>query len=106
MHRRVGANRPADGRFAAWHRLDEGMLHAFLRWQSRRGTVPSVGVKMIRRGRQHPWRVLSKRLLEAREAGVRVDDALRVPRLLERYVMELYGEIREERRRGQDRRAA
>lgn len=59
-------------------RLDRRVQSAFARLEGRDGNVPSKGVYKIRAGEQNPLRVLARRLVEAREAGVSPERILEI----------------------------
>lgn len=54
-------------------RLDRELMSAFAAIHGEDGTVPSKGIYHIREGVQHPWRVLARRFIEARQAGAPKD---------------------------------
>lgn len=55
--------------------LESALRTAFASVAGADGTVPSEAIYDIRRGRQHPWRTLARRLVEMREAGASEDQA-------------------------------
>lgn len=71
-------------------KLDTDMQAAFTALEGSDGTVPSRGVYEIRAHRQRPWRVLARRIREARDAGVPKHRVIGVVRTLEMWIMDLY----------------
>lgn len=67
-------------------RLDEEMAAAFAAIESENGTVPSRGIQEIRERRQHPWRVLARRFIEARRSGADRDSVKAPLRVLELWI--------------------
>lgn len=50
--------------------LDSRMHGAFLRLVTDEGIVASRGIQEVREHRQAPWRILARRIWEAKQAGV------------------------------------
>lgn len=71
--------------------LDRAMHDAFVRLFDPNGLVPSRGVQEIREGRQAPWRILARRLMEARQAHVPREHVKGIVAALDRWIDELYG---------------
>jgi hypothetical protein len=70
--------------------LDRAMHSAFVSVHGADGNVPSEAIYEIRRGRQHPWRLLGKRLREMREAETPIEQAKEIVKALDLYVDNLY----------------
>lgn len=70
--------------------LDREMKDAFVGMYGEDGTVPSEAIYDIRRGRQMPWRVLGRRIREARASGVPIEQVKQVIRVLDTYVEGVY----------------
>lgn len=74
--------------------LDRDMHAAFVQLEGADGSVPSEAIYDIRRRRQHPWRKLAKRLMEARAADTPKEQVMEIVRVLTVYVERLYGDDR------------
>jgi hypothetical protein len=70
--------------------LDREMHTAFTQITGADGTVPSEAIYDIRRDRQHPWRVLARRLAEAHRADAPKEQVKAIVRVLDLFVDELY----------------
>lgn len=70
--------------------LDREMKDAFVAMYGEDGSVPSEAIYDIRRGRQAPWRVLARRIREARAMGVPKEQVHAVVHVLEGYVESVY----------------
>lgn len=59
--------------------LDRRMHGAFVGVFDEQGRVPSEGIQDVRQKKQHPWRVIGKRLVECgrQEQALRIVDELR-----------------------------
>lgn len=79
-------SRRARARTTSEINLDRRMHTAFARVTDAKGNVPCRGVYKIRAGEQHPWRVLSRRLQEARDAGASKEQLLEILVEMERWV--------------------
>lgn len=76
-------------------RLDRRMHTAFAQVTGADGNVPSKGVYKVRAGEQHPWRVLSRRMKEARAAGAPREQLLAILEEMKAWIVDdLYGEPR------------
>lgn len=73
-------------------KLDAGMHDAFVRLHGSDGCVPSYAFYEIRRHRQHPWRLLARRVQEARRAGAPREQVKEIAHVLERYIDQIYDE--------------
>jgi hypothetical protein len=71
-------------------RLDREMTDAFISLHTPSGTVPSDAISDIRRGRQHPWRCLARRIREAKAGKVSKESVKELVRVLDRFVDEVY----------------
>lgn len=69
-------------------RLDRRMHTVFARVVGEDGTVPSKGIYKVRGGEQHPWRVLSRRMKEARAAGAPKEVLLAILEEMKLWVVE------------------
>lgn len=77
---------------AADFSLDREMVDCFIALHTPDGFVPSHAIYEIRRGRQHPWRYLARRIREARAQSVPKDSVKELIRVLDRFVEEVYAE--------------
>lgn len=71
--------------------LDREMHSRFVQVEGANGAVPSTSIYEIRRGRQHPWRCLARRLIEMREADTPITQAKEIVRALDLFVDRIYG---------------
>lgn len=72
--------------------LDREMHSAFTVIHGEDGCVPSTAFYEIRRHRQHPWRLLARRVTEARQAGAPKEQVKGIVHVLEHYIDQLYDE--------------
>lgn len=79
------------GRSPQQLRLDRRMHDAFLRMVTPEGLVPSRGIQAVRQHEQAPWRILARRIEEARQAGVPKAAVKQVIRTLDHWAEELFG---------------
>jgi len=91
------ATRPMRTFSTAEFRLDREMQAAFSAIYGEDETVPSVGIYKIRKHDQHPWRVLARRILEARAANAPKDQLRGVLKVFETWVDGLYNEQQPDR---------
>lgn len=81
-----------DNSSAADFRLDQEMVDVFVSLHTPEGTVPGEAISDIRRLRQRPWRYLARRIREAREHDVPVEDVRKLVQVLDRFVSDLYSD--------------
>lgn len=79
QHRRI---------YGQW--LDREMHTAFAQIAGKDGKVPSDAIYDIRRDRQHPWRVLARRIAEAHAAETPKEQVKAIVKVLDLFVDELY----------------
>lgn len=86
------AQRPMRTFTTAEFRLDREMQSAFAAIHGEDDTVPSEGIYKIRKHEQHPWRVLARRIIEARNANAPKEQLEGVLKVFATWVNELYQE--------------
>lgn len=72
--------------------LDREMHGVFTTIHGVDGCVPSTAFYEIRRHRQHPWRLLARRVREARAAGAPREQVKEIAHVLGAYIDQLYEE--------------
>lgn len=72
--------------------LDREMHGVFTGIHGDNGCVPSTAFYEIRRHRQHPWRLLARRVREARAANAPREQVKAIVHVLEQYIDKLYDE--------------
>lgn len=72
--------------------LDREMHGAFTAVRGADGCAPSRAFYEIRRHSQHPWRLIARRVREARAAGAPREQVKEITRVLEQYIDQLYDE--------------
>jgi hypothetical protein len=71
-------------------RLDDAMHTAFCQLTTLAGTVPSRGVQEVRERKQFPWRILARRIVEARMQEVPKERVRAVIHALEEFLEAQY----------------
>ena len=85
-----GQPRQSRVRLPIEHQLDRHMRDAFIAMLADDGTVPSRGIKAVRNDEQWPWRIIARRIIEARERNVEQSAVLRIAHVLEGFIRHLY----------------
>ena len=86
----IKGGQPSRRVYGQW--LDREMHTAFAQITGADGNVPSEAIYDIRRDRQHPWRVLARRLTEAHRADTPKEQVKAIVRVLDLFVDSLYGQ--------------